>query len=87
MCMLRSLTLNEYDSRKNYGLCICDVTLHVCFCLVQYSNTAQEIRRYGFRYLFRCLGKNLEHRRKDRDQYFEIVTENIDPGYTQHACS
>ena len=55
------------------------------FCFVQYSKSAQEIRRFGFRFMFRCLGKYLEHRRKDRDQYVQIFPENIKPGYTQHA--
>ena len=55
------------------------------FCFVQCSKTEQEILRYGFQCLFRCLGKHPEHQRKDRDQYIQIMSENIDPGYPQHA--
>ena len=54
-------------------------------CFVQCSETQLEIRRYGFRYLFRCLGKHLEQQRRDRDQYIQILTRNINPGYAEHA--
>ena len=56
------------------------MTLHIPIFFVQYSTTAEEIRINGFRFLFRCLGKHLEHQRRDRNQYIRIFPENISPG-------
>ena len=70
--------------RKHYILYVV-VTSHVFISFIQCSGTAQEILRYGFRYLFRCLGKHLEQQRRDRDQYIQILRENINPGYIEHA--
>ena len=64
----------------------CDFTcIHLSFVQCSKTCTKRETRRYGFQSLFRCLGKHLEHQRKDRDQYIRILSENIDPGYPQHT--
>ena len=53
----------------------------ISLCFVECSETEPQIRRYGFQSLFRCLGKHLEHQRKDRDDYIWFHSENVDPGY------
>ena len=56
------------------------------FCFEQYRTSAEEKRHLAFQYLFGCLGKYLEHQRIDRDQYVQILHENIKPGYTQNTA-